>query len=384
MAEQFRNFAGLIPHELYREGKAYVKHNGIPEESVHQYLEGHDLSYYFDSNGKLIFKSPLDLYNLPSDRIMPLMARDLGKYMNHAQESLLKGHYGLFNAHRWLHVKQVGEEASALAAQFGASEDTQKNAKIGGALHDVGNLPMREEHERLGGLMAVDMYPALANDPDRAIQIVGAINHHNEGFWRRVRNYAGRPVDERIRCLQNSFTDISAVVAIADKADQGRGRIERTARNRQTIDRHIHSRVNFFAESQGLHYDPQQNTLSWDLQFNPYISQKESRIFGNLIERQEDDRYVAYTPLSIAVDNDPRLGASYETVLKETLQLYGPGSHGGVSRIGFMADAALTLGIDNFVMRYNDATQQHEPVEFVFNQDTADYTLEQMVQLAAH
>ncbi|HRN70268.1 MAG TPA: hypothetical protein PLS49_03710 [Candidatus Woesebacteria bacterium] len=384
MAEQFTGYASLIEHPLYRNGgEVYIKHNGIPEEKIHSYLEdATELPLYFDENGILTFRSSLDLYNLPSRKIIPTIAREIGMYMNLTQKSVWKGHYGLFNEHRVPHVSKIAHDSSSLLQELGSPQETIDNAQIVGMLHDTGNLLMREEHERLGGHLAVTMYPSIANDPERGMNIVGSITHHNEGFYKNIRNYAGMPFHVRQHTLQNMFTDTSAAVLVADKADIGRGRISRHARNPETIDKHIHSEVNLHAESQGLAYIPDNKTLVWNLQYNPYITLQEARQFGNLIAGQnEDGRYIAYA--SSVMRSSEGLQADYYKVLGENLKLYGPHRGHSVSRFGLMADAALTMpGVDQFVIYYNDPEENHEPVEFVFNPDTADYVQQQMIELA--
>lgn len=382
MAEQLNGYASLIPHQLYRnEGDVYVKHNGIPEEPLHNYLENAtELPFYFE-NGRLTFRSKTDIYSLPSDQIIPQISRETGKFMNLVQQSVLKGHYGLFNEHRLPHVTKIARNSSSLLSQLGASQRTIDNAKIVGMLHDNGNVAMREDHHSIGGLIAVDMFPSLASDPERAMEIVGSINHHNESFYRNIKNYAGRPFEERQRILNNMFTDTSAAVLVADKADIGRLRISKHARNPETIANHIHSETNLHAESQGLAYLPGQNTLVWNLQYNPYISPQEARQFSNLITGQnEEGKYIAYSSSVTRSENGPQ--ADYYKVLIENLKLYGPNRKHGVSRFGLMADAALTMpGVDQFVMYYNDPEENYEPIEFVFNADTTDAVLEDMVRM---
>jgi hypothetical protein len=383
MTERLNGYASLIPHPLYKNsGELYVKHNGIPEEPVHNYLDNAtELPFYFDENGQLTFKSNTDIYSLPSKQIIPQISRETGKFMNLVQKSVLKGHYGLFNEHRLPHVTKIARDSASLLSELGAPQRTIDNAQIVGMLHDNGNLPMREEHHTLGGLMAVQMFPSLASDPERALDIVGSINHHNESFYRKVKNYAGRPFAERQRILQNMFTDTSAAILVADKADIGRSRISKHARNPETIDKHIHSETNLHAESQGLAYLPQNKTLVWNLQFNPYIAPQEARQFGDLIAGQnEEGKYIAYSSPVTRADNG--LQADYYKVLTENLKLYGPNKGHGVSRFGLMADAALTMpGVDQFVMYYNDPEENYEPIEFVFNPETTDLVLEEMTRM---
>lgn len=179
------------------------------------------------------------------------------------------------------------------------------------------------------------------------------------------------------------FTDISAPIIIADKADIGRNRIETIARSREVMHGHIHSATNMAAESKGLQYNSDTQTLTWNLQFNRHISEKELKKYGDLVVGEENGKYVAYAHPALAIDGNPYNGADYYKTLIENLKLYGPNRSHGVSRFGLMADAALTMpGVEQFVMRYEDPEGNYEPVDFAFTSDTADHVLELMTELA--
>jgi metal-dependent HD superfamily phosphatase/phosphodiesterase len=144
------------------------------------------------------------------------------------------------------HGHRHGDRTSAVAgdilSSLGYSEREIDLARIGGYLHDVGNLVNRHQHALTGALVAFDGLKRLGM-PARDLAIVmGAIGNHEEE--------QGVPV-----------SPVAAAVVLADKADVHRSRVQ----NPRMEDFDIHDRVNYAVTSAAVHVDAQGRTIALEL-----------------------------------------------------------------------------------------------------------------------
>ena len=134
-----------------------------------------------------------------------------------------------FTEHSFAHVMHVAETAGYILQTLGYEERTVELAKIGGHLHDIGNLVNRKDHSQSGAVMAWSILNDMGCDPSEIATIVTAIGNHDEGN--------GVPVNE-----------VAAALILADKADVRRSRV----RNSDATTFDIHDRVNYSVKKSQL------------------------------------------------------------------------------------------------------------------------------------
>ena len=143
-------------------------------------------------------------------------------------------------------------------------------AAVAGFLHDIGNMAGREQHHRIGAVIAKDLLEELGFDFRDIGRVMAAIVTHEE--------------DEGIV----KFDPVSAAMLIADKSDVHRSRV----RTSGSIREDIHDRVNFAATESELTIDAEHKTITLSLVIDTRISQV-IEYFQIFLSRMADCRKAA-------------------------------------------------------------------------------------------
>jgi metal-dependent HD superfamily phosphatase/phosphodiesterase len=156
-----------------------------------------------------------------------------------------------YTDHGFRHAEVVARDARVILRRTGYSRREQDLAAVSGYLHDIGNVVGRHGHAQSGALLAHSILTRLgATSQDTAV-VMGAIgSHEDEGSM-------GDPVHA-----------VSAALILADKADVHRSRVRQP--DPLTID--IHDRVNYAATASHLHINPDDKTITLDLQIDTRIA----------------------------------------------------------------------------------------------------------------
>ncbi|MFT4037592.1 MAG: HD domain-containing protein [Thermomicrobiales bacterium] len=156
-----------------------------------------------------------------------------------------------YTDHGFRHAEIVARDARMVLRKTGHDRREQELAAISGYLHDIGNVVARRGHSRSGALLAHAILSRLGASPQDTAVVMGAIgSHEDEGE-------VGDPVH-----------DVSAALILADKADVHRSRV----RNPDPLTFDVHDRVNYAATSSRLHIDPDEHTITLDLQVDTRIA----------------------------------------------------------------------------------------------------------------
>ena len=156
-----------------------------------------------------------------------------------------------YTDHGFRHAEIVARDARVILRRTGFSRREQELAAVSGYLHDIGNVVGRHGHAQSGALLAHSILSRLGSTPHDTAIVMGAIgSHEDEGSM-------GDPVHT-----------VSAALILADKADVHRSRVRQP--DPLTID--IHDRVNYAATSSHLHIDPDEKTITLDLQIDTRIA----------------------------------------------------------------------------------------------------------------
>jgi metal-dependent HD superfamily phosphatase/phosphodiesterase len=134
-----------------------------------------------------------------------------------------------YTEHGMAHAVKTGEDASRILATLGYDEHICELAKIGGLLHDIGNVINRSDHAQSGAFLANDILRARGFAYSDIIDIVTAIGHHDDK--------TAAPV-----------TPLAAALILADKSDVRTSRV----RSKETVHNDIHDRVNYAVFSSKL------------------------------------------------------------------------------------------------------------------------------------
>lgn len=137
-----------------------------------------------------------------------------------------------FTEHGLAHAVKTGTDASNILAVLNFDERTCELAKIAGLLHDIGNLVNRVDHAQSGALLAHSLLKERGFCTDEVLKISVAIGHHDDK--------TAAPV-----------SPLAAALILADKSDVRSTRV----RDKGTVSKDIHDRVNFAAIGSHLEID---------------------------------------------------------------------------------------------------------------------------------
>lgn len=156
-----------------------------------------------------------------------------------------------YTEHGFRHVGLVANIARNILKRMGFDRRHQELAAISGYLHDIGNVVSRLDHARTGALLAHGILRRLGATPEDAAIVMGAIGSHED------EDHIGEPVHA-----------VSAALILADKADVHRSRVRNT--DPTTFDQH--DRVNFAATSSRLRVDPEEKSITLELEIDTSIA----------------------------------------------------------------------------------------------------------------
>ena len=149
------------------------------------------------------------------------------------------------------HVGLVANIARNILKRMGFDRRQQELSAIAGYLHDIGNVVSRIDHARTGALLAHGILTRLGASPEDTAIVMGAIgSHEDEG-------HLGDPVHA-----------VSAGLILADKADVHRSRV----RNPDPTTFDQHDRVNYAATSSRLRVDPDEKSITLELEIDTSIA----------------------------------------------------------------------------------------------------------------
>lgn len=155
-----------------------------------------------------------------------------------------------YTEHGFRHVEIVSKTAYNILRKLNYEEDTASLAAAAGFLHDVGNLLGRENHHRMGALLAKEVMEEMGYDLGDIIKVITAIVTHEEA-----------------EMLVPG--EIAAALLIADKSDVHRSRV----RDPLMVAKDIHDRVNYAATESDLSVDEAERTIVLSLTIDTRISQ---------------------------------------------------------------------------------------------------------------
>ena len=144
-----------------------------------------------------------------------------------------------FTEHGLAHAKRCADNASHILERLGFEPRTCELAAVAGYLHDIGNVVNRADHAHSGALMAFQLLLRLGMSPEETALVTAAIGHHDEA--------TAAPVNP-----------IAAALILSDKSDVRRSRV----RDRETVGKDIHDRVNYAVERAETEIDPQRMTAT--------------------------------------------------------------------------------------------------------------------------
>ena len=154
-----------------------------------------------------------------------------------------------FTEHSFAHVTMAAERAAYILKTLGYDARTVELAKIAGYLHDIGNVINRVDHSQSGAVMAFRILDRMEFPPEEIAIIISAIGNHDEG--------TGVPVNP-----------VAAALIIADKSDVRRSRV----RDAADVQVDIHDRVNYSATRSDVVVNPQDKTLTLELEVDTNVS----------------------------------------------------------------------------------------------------------------
>lgn len=156
-----------------------------------------------------------------------------------------------YTDHGLRHAEVIARDARMILRRTGHSRREQELAAIAGYLHDIGSVVARHAHAQSGALLAHSILTRLGATPQHTAVVMGAIgSHEDEGSM-------GDPVHA-----------VSAALILADKADVHRSRV----RNPDPLTFDVHDRVNYAATSSRLRIDPEEKTITLDLEIDTRIA----------------------------------------------------------------------------------------------------------------
>jgi hypothetical protein len=156
-----------------------------------------------------------------------------------------------YTEHGFRHCDIVSRTAQKILHALSYDERDAELAAIAGLLHDVGNMAGREQHHRVGALLAKEVLEEMGVDMAEIGRVMAAIVIHEE--------------DEGVV----KPDPVAAALLIADKSDVHRSRV----RNPMMLKEDIHDRVNYAATESELTVDPSSRLIKLELVIDTRISQ---------------------------------------------------------------------------------------------------------------
>lgn len=155
-----------------------------------------------------------------------------------------------YTEHGMRHAKIAADNAGMILQKLERYDERDiELARIGGLLHDVGNLVSREQHSISSSLLSYDLLRERGMPISEVVQVVAAVGAHDEAI-------SAEPT-----------SDIGAAVIIGDKADVARERV----RNPHMAAFDIHDRINYAAQDTKLEVSPETRTISLELSIDTEI-----------------------------------------------------------------------------------------------------------------
>jgi uncharacterized protein len=154
-----------------------------------------------------------------------------------------------FTEHGFRHANLVGHIAFNVLTHLGHDDHTAELGAAAGYLHDVGNVVSRAQHGQSSAWLAFDLLKELDVPAADMAQIMSAVGNHEEEYGVAV-------------------GPVAAAVILADKSDVHRSRVRKDA----PIEMDIHDRVNYAVESSFLRVDPDDRTITLELEIDTQIS----------------------------------------------------------------------------------------------------------------
>lgn len=155
-----------------------------------------------------------------------------------------------YTEHGMRHAKIAAANAGMILRKLQRYDEREiELAKIGGLLHDIGNLVSRKDHSISSSLLSYDLLRERGMPISEVVQVVAAVGTH----------------DEEISAEPTS--DIGAAVIIGDKADVARERV----RNPHMAAFDIHDRINYAAQGTKLDVNAETRTITLELSIDTEI-----------------------------------------------------------------------------------------------------------------
>lgn len=154
-----------------------------------------------------------------------------------------------YTEHGFRHAGLVGGVARNILLRLGHDRHTAELAELAGYLHDIGNVVARHDHPQSSALLVLPILTELGLPPSDIGQVIGAIGNHEERDG-------------------HAISPVSAAVMIADKADVHHSRVRKDAK----VEFDIHDRVNASARHSFVHVNPDERTITLELEIDTTVS----------------------------------------------------------------------------------------------------------------
>ncbi len=155
-----------------------------------------------------------------------------------------------YTEHGPRHCSLVADVAQDVLVQLGYPARTAELAAIAGYLHDIGNGINRLDHGIGAALLSRHILERLGMGPDEYAEVMVAIGNHEEEYGQAV-------------------SPLAAAVILGDKSDVHRSRVR--VLDPETDD--IHDRVNMATTQSILKVDPEEHTITLELEIDTDIIQ---------------------------------------------------------------------------------------------------------------
>jgi metal-dependent HD superfamily phosphatase/phosphodiesterase len=155
-----------------------------------------------------------------------------------------------YTEHGPRHCGMVADVAEDVLLRLGYPARTAELAAIAGYLHDIGNGINRLDHGIGAALLSRHILQRLGMSPDEYAEVMVAIGNHEEQYGQAV-------------------SPLAAAVILGDKSDVHRSRVR--VLDPETDD--IHDRVNMATTRSSLTVDPDEHSITLDLEIDTGIIQ---------------------------------------------------------------------------------------------------------------
>lgn len=151
-----------------------------------------------------------------------------------------------YTDHGFRHSNLVAKRAKEIARAIGLPRKEQELAAVAGYCHDMGIFLGRDQHHYWAALLFGQLFlpKAPIKESQSITEVMQAIVNHDK-------------IDLKI------FTDISALLILADKSDVHRSRV--TCRSMRKIKKDIHDRVNYAVTKSELRIDKDKKKIVLNL-----------------------------------------------------------------------------------------------------------------------